>query len=74
MDDNLIGEYIRRKRKEAGYSQKEFAFLSGLGFRFVQELERGKQTVRLDKVNQALKMLALIIQSGNPAGWINVFK
>lgn len=56
MDDNLIGEYIRRKRKEAGYSQKEFAFLSGLGFRFVQELERGKQTVRLDKVNQALKM------------------
>lgn len=29
---------------------------AGLGLRFVRELEQGKETVRLDKVNQALSM------------------
>ena len=32
---------------------------SGLGLRFVRELEQGKQTVRLDKVNQALAMFGM---------------
>ena len=37
-------------------TQEEFAIRSGLGLRFVRELEQGKETVRLDKVNQALAM------------------
>ncbi len=32
---------------------------SGLGLRFVRELEQGKQTVRLDKINQALAMFGM---------------
>lgn len=32
---------------------------SGLGLRFVRELEQGKDTVRLDKVNQALAMFGM---------------
>ena len=32
---------------------------SGLGLRFVRELEQGKETVRLDKVNQALGMFGM---------------
>ena len=32
---------------------------SGLGLRFVRELEQGKETVRMDKVNQALAMLGM---------------
>ena len=51
-----IGEYIKKERKKAGLTQEEFAFRSGLGLRFVRELEQGKETVRLDKVNQALAM------------------
>ena len=51
-----IGEYIKEQRKKAGLTQEEFAFRSGLGLRFVRELEQGKETVRLDKVNQALAM------------------
>ena len=51
-----IGEYIKQERKKAGLTQEEFAFRSGLGLRFVRELEQGKETVRLDKVNQALSM------------------
>ena len=30
--------------------------MSTIGVRFVRELEQGKETVRLDKVNQALAM------------------
>ena len=51
-----IGNYIKEERKKAGLTQEEFALRSGLGLRFVRELEQGKETVRLDKVNQALAM------------------
>ncbi|MCQ2799807.1 MAG: helix-turn-helix transcriptional regulator [Bacilli bacterium] len=51
-----IGEYVKKNRKAAGLTQEEFALRSGLGLRFVRELEQGKETVRLDKVNQALEM------------------
>ena len=47
---NRIGEYIKQERKKAGLTQEEFAMRSGLGLRFVRELEQGKATVRLDKV------------------------
>ena len=54
-----IGEYIKQERKKAGLTQEEFAMRSGLGIRFVRELEQGKETVRLDKVNQALAMFGM---------------
>ena len=56
MRMNTIAIFIKRKRKEAGLTQEEFAIRSGLGLRFVRELEQGKETVRMDKVNQALAM------------------
>ena len=49
-----IGEYIRSKRKLHGLTQVELAERSGVGVRFVRELERGKITVQMDKVNQVL--------------------
>ena len=53
---NRIGNDIKEERKKAGLTQEEFAMRAGLGLRFVRELEQGKETVRLDKVNQALAM------------------
>lgn len=53
---NKIATYVKEERKKAGLTQEEFAVRSGLGLRFVRELEQGKETVRLDKVNQALSM------------------
>lgn len=53
---NRIALFIKEERKKAGLTQEEFAVRSGLGLRFVRELEQGKETVRLDKVNQALAM------------------
>ena len=54
-----IGDYLKKKRKEADLTQGEFALRSGLGLRFIRELEQGKETVRLDKVNQALGMFGM---------------
>ena len=56
---NRIAEYIKSNRRAAGLSQQEFAMRSGLGLRFVRELEQGKETVRLDKVNIALAMFGM---------------
>ena len=56
---NKIAELIKLKRKECGLTQEEFAMRSGLGLRFVRELEQGKPTVRMDKVNQALAMFGM---------------
>jgi len=53
--DNVIGVFIRDERKKLGLTQEEFALRSGLGLRFVRELEGGKKTVRLDKVNVAVE-------------------
>lgn len=53
---DAIGQFIKEQRKRNGLTQEEFALRSGLGLRFVRELEQGKPTVRLDKVNQALAM------------------
>lgn len=56
---NKIAEFIKTNRKMAGLTQEEFALRSGLGLRFVRELEQGKETVRMDKVNQALSMFGM---------------
>lgn len=56
---NSIAEFVKKSRKEAGLTQEEFAMRSGLGLRFVRELEQGKETVRMDKVNVALGMFGM---------------
>ena len=56
---NKIAEFVKTKRKAAGLTQEQFAMRSGLGLRFVRELEQGKTTVRMDKVNVALAMFGM---------------
>lgn len=48
--------FIKEKRKALKLSQTDLAFKSGVGLRFVRELEQGKTTLRLDKVNQVLAL------------------
>lgn len=61
---NKIAEFIKEKRRAAGLTQEEFAIRSGLGLRFVRELEQGKETVRMDKVNAALAMFNSVAVPG----------
>ena len=51
-----IPQFIKQKRKALKLTQEELAFKSGVGLRFMRELEQGKTTVRLDKVNQVLRL------------------
>ena len=62
-------KYVKTERKKAGLTQEEFAIRSGLGLRFVRELEQGKETVRMDKVNQALAMFGMMAVSGSIREW-----
>ncbi len=48
---------IMAMRKAAGLTQSQLAKRAGVGLRFIRELEQGKPTVRLDKVNQVLELL-----------------
>ena len=59
MGLNAIAEFVKKSRREAGLTQEEFSMRSGLGLRFVRELEQGKETVRMDKVNIALAMFGM---------------
>ena len=52
-----IGKQIQTLRKKADLTQEEFAKRVGVGLRFVRDLEQGKSSVRLDKVNQVLEFL-----------------
>ena len=55
MRSNLSA-FVKEKRKQYGLTQKELSEKSGVGLRFVRELEQGKNTLRMDKVNQALAL------------------
>ena len=51
---NTLSSYVKEMRKKFGLTQVDLAAKSGVGLRFVRELEQGKETLRLDKVNQVL--------------------
>ena len=55
MNDTLI-QFVKAKRKALCLTQLELADRAGLGLRFIRELEQGKQTLRLDKVNQVMAL------------------
>ncbi|MBO5407196.1 MAG: helix-turn-helix transcriptional regulator [Bacteroidales bacterium] len=59
-----IDEYIRKKRKLLNLTQQELAERAGVGYRFIRELENGKPTVRMDKVNQVLLLFGEELQPG----------
>lgn len=51
-----IPSFVRQQRKLAGLTQAQLAEIAGVGLRFVRDLEQGKATVQLDKVNQILRV------------------
>ncbi len=51
-----LAKYVKEKRKQYGLTQVDLSVKSGVGLRFVRELEQGKTTLRLDKVNQVLAL------------------
>ena len=53
---NNLSTYVKEVRRQFGLTQVDLAAKSGVGLRFLRELEQGKETLRLDKVNQVLML------------------
>jgi y4mF family transcriptional regulator len=54
-----IGKLIKSTRKKLKVTQRNLAFTSGTGMRFIIELEQGKPTCQLEKVLTVLNTLGL---------------
>lgn len=61
-----IGRMVRAERKAQGLRQDELAAASGVGLRFIVELERGKETVQLGKVLVVLAALGCSLEIARP--------
>ena len=59
VESVLLNEFVKSKRKALGLSREEFARKAGVGLRFLRELEQGKETLKMDKVNQVLKLFGM---------------
>ena len=55
MSKKLV-QFLKERRKMLGLTQEELAEKAGVGLRFIRDLEQGKETLRMDKVNQVLAL------------------
>ena len=53
---NKLVKFVKKRRKSIGLTQEDLSFKAGVGLRFVRDLEQGKESLRMDKVNQVLKL------------------
>lgn len=51
-----LSDFLKHKRKQLNLTQQQLAEKAGVGLRFIRDLEQGKTTLRMDKVNQVLKL------------------
>jgi y4mF family transcriptional regulator len=61
---NNLSSFIKYQRKKLKLTQEELAAKAGVGIRFIRELEQGKETVQLDKVNQVLALFGFNLLPG----------
>lgn len=54
MASSILEQFIKEERKRNALTQEELARMTGVGLRFIRDMEQGKKTLRLDKVNQVL--------------------
>ncbi|HAC16018.1 MAG TPA: transcriptional regulator [Bacteroidetes bacterium] len=53
---NKLSKFVKKRRKSLGLTQEDLSFKAGVGLRFVRDLEQGKESLRMDKVNQVLTL------------------
>jgi y4mF family transcriptional regulator len=62
---NALTLFVKQKRKLINITQIELADKAGVGLRFVRDLEQGKMTLRMDKVNDVLKLFGAELAPNN---------
>lgn len=56
-----LSSFLKNKRKSVNLTQVQLVEKAGVGLRFIRELEQGKTTLRLDKVNQVLALFGHVM-------------
>ena len=56
MKITQLSRVVKNLRKEHGLTQEDHAMKSGVGLCFIRNLEQGKASLRMDKVNQLLDL------------------
>ncbi|HTE29533.1 MAG TPA: helix-turn-helix transcriptional regulator [Chryseolinea sp.] len=62
--ENHIAHFVKYNRNKLRLTQEELAEKAGVGLRFVRDLEQGKETLRMDKINQVLQLFGYTITPG----------
>ena len=55
-EKNKLSQYVKASRKQDGLTQEALSYKSGVGLRFIRDLEQGKKSLRMDKVNTVLSL------------------
>jgi y4mF family transcriptional regulator len=61
MEPTNLQDFIKQRRKQHHLTQPDLAEKAGVGLRFVRELEQGKSTLRMDKINQVLNLFGYVM-------------
>jgi y4mF family transcriptional regulator len=61
-----LKDFVKKQRKIHGLTQMALARKAGVGLRFIRDLEQGKATLRMDKVNQVLYLFGKTL---GPVSW-----
>lgn len=54
-----LAKVVKEKRKAHKMTQEDLSQKSGLGLRLIREIEQGKTSMRMDKVNQLLALFGM---------------
>ncbi|MBL7736015.1 MAG: helix-turn-helix transcriptional regulator [Chitinophagaceae bacterium] len=61
---NHISSFVKYFRTKYRMTQEQLAEKAGVGLRFIRDLEQGKETLRMDKVNQVLALFGCRVVPG----------
>lgn len=62
IDSKALGEAIRKRRKELGYTQAYLSDFAGFSVSFISDLERGKATAEIGKTIDLINLLGLDLE------------
>jgi len=63
-EKSVLSTFLKDRRKITRLTQQELALKAGVGLRFIRDIEQGKTSLRMDKVNQVLRLFGHELQPG----------
>jgi len=61
---SVLSAFLKERRKITKLTQEELALKAGVGLRFIRDIEQGKTSLRMDKVNQVLRLFGHELKPG----------